>query len=279
MNSGCKIIKRLLFLHVLLANPLENTTRSAEVGAATRQVSPGSLIQLLQGRDGRDGLPGPPGAAGLPGTDGAAGLDATDGTEGPPGERGEKGDQGLPGPRNGGVVYTRWGSDSCPSTTGTELLYSGRAGKTHYNQKGGGGNFQCMPDDPDYAAFAPGVNGNSYMYGVEYETSGQPFSAVYQQNAPCAVCYSSNRLASVMIPAKTQCPTGWTLEYWGYLMAGYKNHHTTTFVCVDHSPDVVPGESANTNPSMLYHVEATCDGFDCPPYDAEKELTCVVCTK
>ena len=248
------------------AHPVENTT---EVGA-TPHVSSGPYIQLLQGRDGRDGLPGPPGAAGLDGKDGA---------EGPPGERGEKGDPGLPGPRNGGVVYTRWGSDSCPSTTGTELLYSGRAGNTHHGHKGGGANYQCMPDDPDYAAFTPGVQGSSQLYGVEYETGGRPFSAVYQHNAPCAVCYSSNRLASVMIPAKTQCPSGWTLEYWGYLMSQHYTQYQSTFICVDHSPDVVPGESANANPATLYHVEASCDGFDCPPYDAEKELTCVVCTK
>ena len=264
--------------HVLSLSPAHPVGNTTDV-SATPHVSSGPYIQLLQGRDGRDGLPAPPGVAGLDGADGAAGLDGKDGAEGPPGERGEKGEPGLPGPRNGGVVYTRWGSDSCPSTTGTELLYSGRAGKAYHNHKGGGGNYQCMPDDPDYAAFTPGVQGYSYMYGVEYEAhSGQPLSAVYQQNAPCAVCYSSNRLASVMIPAKTQCPTGWTLEYWGYLMAGYKDFHTTTFICVDNRPDVVPGESANTNPSRLYHIEASCDGFDCPPYDPDKELTCVVCT-
>ena len=177
-------------------------------------------------------------------------------------------------------MYTRWGSDSCPSTTGTELLYSGRAGKTRHAHKGGGGNYQCMPDDPDYAAFTPGVQDNSYMHGVEYEPhNGGPLSAVHRHNAPCAVCYSSNRLASVMIPAKTQCPSGWTLEYWGYLMSERRHHHTSTFECVDNNPDVVPGETGSTYPGLFYHVEASCDGLDCPPYDAEKELTCVVCTK
>ena len=55
---------------------------------------------------------------------------------------GERGVQGLPGlrgpagPRSGGVVYTRWGSSSCPSVTGTQLVYSGRAAGTYYATKG-----------------------------------------------------------------------------------------------------------------------------------------------
>jgi hypothetical protein len=30
---------------------------------------------------------------------------------------------------------------------------------------------------------------------------------------------------------------------------------------------------------LYYHVEASCNGMACPPYNAEKELGCVVCSK
>ncbi len=85
-----------------------------------------------------------------------------------------------------------------------------------------------------------------------------------------------------MIPARYECPTGWTREYYGYLMSGatlYSGYHRTMFECVDNDPDAVPGEGAHTDPAVMFHVEAVCFGLDCPPYDPVKELTCVVCTK
>ena len=60
-----------------------------------------TVIKLLQGRDGRDGREG------------------VQGIKGDVGQRGEKGDQGKTGQKGepaGGVVYVRWGHDSCPST-------------------------------------------------------------------------------------------------------------------------------------------------------------------
>ena len=48
---------------------------------------------------------------------------------------------------------------------------------------------------------------------------------------------------------------------------------------MDKDPEAVRGEAANTDGAVFYHTEAVCNGIDCPPYDPEKELTCVVCTK
>ena len=132
--------------------------------------------ELLKGRDGRDGvtgrdgLPGPPGAPGRDGLDGtngqkgdkgergdttgvvgppgAPGLDGTNGQKGDKGVRGDPGVVGPPGPVSGGATYIRWGKTSCPSITGTSLLYNGRAAKSYYNHAGGGGNYQCLPNNP-----------------------------------------------------------------------------------------------------------------------------------
>ena len=90
-----------------------------------------------------------------------------------------------------------------------------------------------MPNDPDYLQYQPGVNGASPVYRAEYELwGGGPFradpEAVFQHNAPCAVCYASTRVAVTMIPAKTRCPSIWTLEYSGYLMSNYKGIKCTS---------------------------------------------------
>ena len=213
------------------------------------------MLQGRDGRDGRDGVPGP---------------------RGPQGQKGDQGVAGPPGPRNGGVVYTRWGKSSCPNVTGTTMMYAGRTGGTHYTHKGGAANYLCMPDDPDYLSYTPGVQGWNYVYGTEYE---EPLSDVHNHNVPCAVCYASTRVAVTMIPAKTQCPSAWTLEYSGYLMSDYRNHQRSMYECVDKNPDSVPGSASDTNGALFYHVEASCNGMLCPPYDRQKELTCAVCTK
>ena len=49
----------------------------------------------------------------------------------------------------GGVVYVCWGHNSCPSG-GAQLVYTGRAGGSHYNNRGGGGNPQCLPLDSTF---------------------------------------------------------------------------------------------------------------------------------
>ena len=191
---------------------------------------------------------------------------------------------GPPGPTTGGVVYTRWGRTTCSNTTGTQLLYAGRAaGSSHHTEKGGGANYLCLPEQPQYSTYTAGVqDARAYLYGAEYETgvyANGPLHSVFQHNVPCAVCYTSTRETVLMIPARLTCPSSWTTEYYGYLMAEYYGHHRTTFECVDQSPESVPGSSANTNGVLFYHTEVKCNGISCPPYDTQKEVTCVVCTK
>ena len=194
---------------------------------------------------------------------------------------------GPPGPTTGGVVYMRWGRIICPNTIGTQLLYAGRAAGSYYTEKGGGANYLCLPEQPQYSTFTTGVQtGRAYLYGAEYQTGSPhhadtgPFHSVAQHNVPCAVCYTSTRETVVMIPARLTCPSSWTREYYGYLMANWVGHRRTMFECVDQSPQSVPGSSANTEETLFYHTEVKCNyGIPCPPYDTQKEVTCVVCTK
>ena len=240
-------------------------------------------IQILRGRDGRDGPQGTSGAAGRDGRDGRYGEGGDTGEPGIQGPIGETGEQGPPGAMRGGVTYTRWGKTSCSTVSGTELVYAGiTAGSEHRGHSGGGANYLCMPHNPQYGRYQPGVQGYSPIFGTEYQTyAGSPLASSLDHNVPCAVCYVSTRETALMLPARLECPTSWTLEYSGYLMSAYKNgdHYRTMFECEDSDPDTIPGSSANTDGAQFFHTEATCNGLPCGPYDPQKELTCAVCTK
>ena len=196
------------------------------------------------------------------------------------GQKGATGPAGPPGPTAGGVVYTRWGRTTCPTTSGTQLVYAGKAAGSWYRHSGGAADYLCLPDDPNYLRYTNGVQvSRSYLYGAEYEPwDSAPLSAVGDHNVPCAVCYASTRGTVMMIPGKTVCPSSWTREYYGYLMTQQHNFQRTKHECVDHSPQSIPGSASNTNGALFYHVEARCHGI-CPPYTDGRELTCTVCTK
>ncbi len=255
------------------------TERSSNLTQTSGGVSSVYCPEGIRGRDGRDGAPG------VSGRDGRDGLPGRDGKEGERGERGEPGIQGPPGPHgppSGGVVYTRWGRTTCPNSTGAELVYAGRMTGTHYNTQGGGSNYLCLPDDPDYnLEDTAGNQGSSPLYGTEVRNDGGgPFFPEYHgHNIPCAVCYAAGRGTHMMYPAKTVCPPTWTREYIGYILSEHRTHNRGSFVCVDKDIDSIPGSAIAVGMVLLYHVEATCTGIDCPPYDPKKELTCAVCTK
>ena len=243
----------------------------------------------LQGPPGADGRNGPPGRDGINGVDGAngqdspPGLDGRDGVDGDPGAQGPRGLQGPPGPAaQSGVVYTRWGRTTCPSGQGTELVYSGRAGGSHFLHKGGAANYLCMPDNPQYSNYARGVQGSNYVFGTEYQLhhAGLPIShSMNDHNVPCAVCSVQVRGRLLMIPARKDCPASWTKEYEGALMSQAFSQTRSMYECVDKDAESVPRSAVNTNGALFYPVEANCNGMSCPPYDPQKELLCVVCTK
>jgi len=218
------------------------------------------ILRGRDGRDGRDGLQGPRGLTGLPGSKGVAG---------PVGPKGEGA---------GGLVYVHWGHKSCPGT-GAQLLYSGRAAGSYYNHKGGGGNPQCLPLDPNYLKTVSGAETLAFIYGAEYQNTNGLVPNSHDTDVVCAVCYVPTRNTVYMLPAKYTCPTGWTTEYYGFLMSEYHNHHRSAFSCVDHSFTPVIGSSHNHNGFLFYPVEGVCGSLPCPPYDRNKELSCAVCTK
>ena len=109
----------------------------------------------------------------------------------------------------------------------TSYVYTGRAGGTFYNIQGGGAEKLCLPLDPDYIDSPTSISAPHYatIQGAEYETVSCPLHSVHDHNVPCTVCYASIRAAMIMVPAKTQCPSSWTREYYGYLAIEYDIYH------------------------------------------------------
>ena len=159
-------------------------------------------------------------------------------------------------------------------------------GGVHYNQPGGGANYLCLPEDLKYDKYTGSNQGVTYLYGTEYQvlsTHGHIFDKMLQDyDAPCVVCFVKSRGSMLMLPAKNDCPSGWTEEYHGYLMTSYYSHqHTTEFICVDGDPEHVAGSRRNMDGALLYPLQVACgsSSLPCPPYYSNRELTCAVCTK
>ncbi|XP_068731381.1 uncharacterized protein [Montipora capricornis] len=250
------------------------------------------------GPPGPPGPPGTPGLAGNPGSDGKTGPKGEPGNPstnkplpGPPGPKGQQGAQGTQGAKGergrdgtgqSGVKYVRWGRTICPS--GAQIVYKGIIGGEWYNYQGGGANYLCLPHNPKYDKYKDGHQNAGYIYGAEYEVSdynGDPFKRNrHNHEAPCVVCFLKSRGSMLMMPARNDCPSGWTEEYHGYLMTAYHGHkHSSDFICVDGDLEFVPGTQANKDGALLYAVEGVCGSLPCLPYVSGRELTCAVCTK
>jgi hypothetical protein len=156
----------------------------------------------------------------------------------------------------------------------------GFAGKSHHSH-GGGVNYLCLPRDPEFPTGCSTTHqSKSYIYGVEYEQSSSPLMHYSKHNndVPCAVCQVVGRSDTIMIPAKSKCPTNWHKEYQGLLMAQQHTQKSSEYICVDEDMDVLHGGSRDSDGGSLYVVEAACGSLTCPPYEDGKEIMCTVCT-
>ena len=155
-------------------------------------------------------------------------------------------------------------------------------GGERYNHQGGGVNYLCLPSSPKYDKYKDGHQSAGFVYGTEYEVNSfNPFTkSLDDHDAPCVVCFVRSRASMLMMPARNDCPSGWTEEYHGYLMTEYYDHKKQRdYVCVDKDAEARPGTAASKDGALLYPVEGVCGSLPCHPYVADRELTCAVCTK
>lgn len=176
---------------------------------------------------------------------------------------------------NTGSVFTRWGRFECP--TSSTLIYKGYTGGSHRLHKGAASNFLCLPEYPQWETRSVGGFYTS-VYGTEYENNFFGGNAL-NQDVPCSVCKTKTGTKSVMIPARTTCYEGWSIQYKGYLGAGYHDHPASTeFICVDENVQFVPGGYENKDGKLIYPVVAKCGSLRCHPYIENKPMACVVCS-
>ncbi|XP_053374310.1 uncharacterized protein LOC123532414 [Mercenaria mercenaria] len=189
-----------------------------------------------------------------------------------------------------GSLYTRWGRTSCPGN-GTTLAYSGYMAGTYHDTvghgPGPGSNYLCLADQPTWDYYSDTANNIIHITGVEYEfhaTNPHDIQSIFgsdiqDSDAPCSVC-RTQRNTNVMIPGRKDCYPGWTKEYSGYLVGGSPNYDDSTeYICLDRRPETVVHSGISYNDNMLYFVEAFCGkSLECPPYEHNRELACVVCS-
>ena len=197
-------------------------------------------------------------------------------------------------PNYGGATYTRWGRKSCGAQA--TLVYSGQMTGPEYRSAGGGTNYQCLPNDPEYNPNAMSNVPYNKLRSAEYRADNLFGKSVQQHIIPCAVCEARRRVSQVMIPAKTRCPSSdWVLEYGGYLLSAAEHyggdkfvdnaHYRSSYVCVDQDPESYTSKPAtDVSGQLLYAVTVACSGDgalpNCPPYmPGGRALSCVVCSK
>jgi hypothetical protein len=84
------------------------------------------------------------------------------------------------------------------------LIIVGQVGGNEHQNKGGGSNYLCLPNDPHNGK--PYSYANDVLYRAEYETGSSAKTSglddLYQKDVPCAVCRRGGMSTILMIPGK-----------------------------------------------------------------------------
>ena len=178
-----------------------------------------------------------------------------------------------------GSTYVRWGQSTCPSSSAT-LVYAGVAAGAP-DARGGAANFLCLPQGATYeeGMYASTSSEEGQLNALEYETGTfgiVSMRVLHAQSVPCALCKRRDQNAKTLLyPGGTTCPSGFAIDYRGYIMAtpGHRGEH----VCVDEAAEGI-GSTVSEGGVRLKPVEyATGTPVLPPEYIPNAEATCVVC--
>ena len=162
------------------------------------------------------------------------------------------------------------------------LIGFAAGGKGDTDEQGGGANYVCLTQNPLFNQSTPGQDATrSRIFPVEYRSADKgSLNPHHFHDAPCAVCQTMGcRTQVLMIPSSTLCPSRWSKEYSGYLVAARWNLIRTTYVCLDGKPESLPGGDAQAKISYFFPVEIVNSDTTLPSnYETGKELSCAVCT-
>jgi len=186
-------------------------------------------------------------------------------------------------------LYVRWGRTKCDNDA--VPMYTGYTVTEHYNAVGGGRNYLCLADKPQWGSqvggtktWASGLHGVQYWFGPEY-TNGHPFSYANYNNqdinfrsAPCTLCYTP-RIDVTMIPGLQTCPGDMITEYSGYVVSNDYRNYPGEHICLDQAPEVAAAGVYKSNEAFMIPSITICGSLPCPaPYAQYNQVTCSVCS-
>ena len=183
-----------------------------------------------------------------------------------------------------GISYVHWGRKACSSKRAF-LLYEGVAVAALYSVKGSGSNSICVisGSNQTYLDHSDSQQGGAQLHAVRLVTSGyglQTMRGAHQNILPCSYCFLESQYSVIMIPARTECPLGWEVEYQGHLFSAYYSHQKNDWRCIDNEPDSI--RSYSSSQADLYPVEIECGSISCgsnsPYYVQNREIACIVCS-
>lgn len=120
-----------------------------------------------------------------------------------------------------GSPYVRYGRKTCPS--GHKKLWSSALSGSWYEHRGSGMEYLCLHPVPKYIRTVAGEQGGGRLHNAEYQFSDGgvvSYKPFHDKNAPCAVCERpARRGSSFLMPGKASCPSGFKLDYHGFLVA------------------------------------------------------------
>ena len=181
---------------------------------------------------------------------------------------------------NAGVAtYVRWGRTTCPTGVSSPV-YAGWMLGPHNGHGGGPVEYQCADETPEWSPYARSSDSNGHLfYSVEFENTGHTqMDALVNREVRCAVC-EVQASTSLMIPAQTSCPAGWTKQYQGVLAGGYFTHSAQTkVVCMDDNPESW-NSATNHDQGRIFSAEIERNSGVPAAYLQDYEPACVVCTR
>ena len=69
------------------------------------------------------------------------------------------------------------------------------------------------------------------------------------------------------------------MEYGGFIASGHVGHSASNYICIDRNTEYIPSGKASIDGHPMYMVGIKCGPLPCPPYDNNRKLNCVVCSK
>ncbi|GIX74482.1 uncharacterized protein CDAR_419811 [Caerostris darwini] len=96
------------------------------------------------------------------------------------------------------------------------------------------------------------------------------------------MCFVQERTSATVFPARTKCPSEWTLEYSGFLMTKDLRSRKGDYVCVDSQSEASAHQTLildrTDTRDHISDVKIGCGTLPCATFQKDALLPCVVCS-